>query len=415
VSDLLDRIQKLQFNDKAAAESLLLAFVRETFPQIAVTSLSLRPLAVSLNSFNGFLYLEDGEKLFFKTHTEPDGVVGEYYRAEQLAAAGYPILQPLLQSNEAGKQLLIYPFVDAPSVFDLAWEIEQGDQARFSALEAAQHALDDQLMSLYNATLAWQDADAAAQTPIHQLFYHRLTAGRLDRFYGAENAKVVVSDESVSFDELKRLRWRINDSAYDDSLGTMIARASRLTNPGQSGASIIGHGDAHNGNVFFHQSNNSTSHLSYFDPAFAGRHHPLLDLTKPLFHNVFCMWMYFPTIKDAALSVDAQIVDNEIIVRHNYHIAPVRHMFLRSKVERVLIPTLIELKRRNWLDVHWREKLKASLFCCPLLTRNLLDSTIFPPKIALLGLVQAVEMCSESIGVRSLIDRTLDEAEQAIG
>jgi len=57
----------------------------------------LRPLAVSLNSFNGFLTLRDGSKLFYKTHVEPGSVIDEYYNTTLLAEAGYPIIKPRLR------------------------------------------------------------------------------------------------------------------------------------------------------------------------------------------------------------------------------------------------------------------------------------------------------------------------------
>src|SRR5262245_6277138 len=75
----LQQIQLLQFTDRPAAEALLLDFVRETFPQLEATAIVLRPLAVSLNSFNGDLILASGEKLFFKTHVEPGSIIHEYY------------------------------------------------------------------------------------------------------------------------------------------------------------------------------------------------------------------------------------------------------------------------------------------------------------------------------------------------
>src|SRR5262245_48472243 len=133
--DLLQRIQALQFNDKTAAENLLLGFIRQTFP-LDVVAVELRPLAVSLNSFNGFLTLADGKRLFFKTHTEPDNVIGEYYNAATLAGAGYPVIQPLYSSTEAGKQLLIYEVIDSPSVFDVAWEIENHGKTEPGLVEA---------------------------------------------------------------------------------------------------------------------------------------------------------------------------------------------------------------------------------------------------------------------------------------
>lgn len=409
--DLLARIQQLQFSDKAAAEALLEGFIHETFPQLDVQQVELRPLAVSLNSFNGYLTVAGGEKLFFKTHIETDGVVGEYYRAEQLAEAGYPILRPLLQSNSAGKQLLIYPYVDAPSVFDVAWRIEQGDISQIESLTKAQHALDDQLFRLYESTLRWQSANEAAQAPIHQLFYHRLTGGRLQRFYDSGQSILDIDSCPHKFRIVINKKWKINSQRYTRPLQNIISQSTTLLKPSQVGAAIVGHGDAHNGNVFFHQRNDRTAELSYFDPAFGGTHHPLLDLTKPLFHNVFAMWMYYPNEKAAITDFEVEIDDDTIHINHNYALHPIREMFLRSKVERVLLPTLRMLKERGWLQKNWRGYLKAALFCCPFLTKNLIDPQIFPPKIAWLGLTYAVEMGAESEGKRSLVDSLLDEVE----
>ncbi len=60
-----------------------------------MTAVELRPLAVSLNSFNGFMTVRDGaagsRRYFFKTHIESDGVIDEYYHAALLAEAGYPV------------------------------------------------------------------------------------------------------------------------------------------------------------------------------------------------------------------------------------------------------------------------------------------------------------------------------------
>lgn len=406
---LLQQVQELQFHDKGAAEALLLNFLRELFP-LDVQSVMLRPLAVSLNSFNGFMQLGDGRRLFFKTHTEPDGVIGEYYNAAQLASAGYPVLQPIYSSTEAGKQLLIYEVIEDPSVFDLAWDIENSRSELLPQLTQAQNAADDHLLNIYRQTLAWQNADDAASVPIHQLFYHRLAGGRLARFYG-EDVTVALPVGSAAISEARRARWVINGQRYSQTLDDLIAEAARLLLPAQAGPSVIGHGDAHNGNVFFRAETNA---LLYFDPAFAGRHHPLLDLTKPLFHNVFAMWMYFPHEKAANTTIRLNIDGDVWRVEHDYVLHPVRHMFQSSKVERVLIPILRDLRDRGWLREDWRAYLKAALFCCPLLTMNLTDAAKFPPSISLLGLTMAVEMGGESEEVRSRIDTLLDEVEAAI-
>ncbi len=418
-ADLLQQIQQMQYTDRSAAEALLVRFIDDTFP-LEVQSVQLNPSAVSLNSFNGFVTLANGRRLFFKTHTESDNVIGEYYRASVLADAEYPVIQPVYSSTEAGKHLLIYEVVEAPSVFDAAWRIERGDHTLFSRLTEAQQRADDDLLLRYKATLQAQDAMNAASEPIHQLFHHRLTRGRLERFYGPLPAKPEVNSVHIellhgktAMQKVRSVRWTINGQMYAETLDDIIARAVRLLEPAQAGPSIVGHGDAHNGNVFF-ETDAQGDRLTYFDPAFAGRHHPLLDLTKPLFHNVFAMWMYFPQEIRDRLTIQLDERSDEWMVTHDYTLPEVRRMFLDSKVERVLTPTLRLLQAEGSLRQDWRDYLKSALFCCPFLTMNLADATRFPPEIALLGLTMAVEMGSESQGNRSLIDRMLDAVENRL-
>lgn len=406
IDDILQRIRDMQHTDKHGAEELLLSFIHDNLP-LDVVSLELTPLAVSLNSFNGFLTLADGTRRFFKTHTETDTVIGEYYNAEMLAQTGYPVIQPVFKSTEPGKQLLIYDVIDDESVFDVAWRIEAEDNNdALQDLSAAQNRADDTLLAFYRKTLAPQSAENAAQSPVHQLFYHRLTGGRLDRFYG-DNSRMRLPDGEYPVSAIRRVKWVINGQTYSDTLNDIIERAIRLLHPKQADSSIIGHGDAHNGNVFFRTQDKPPS-LLYFDPAFAGRHHPLLDLTKPLFHNVFAMWMYFPQEKHESTTISLRRQGNTWYVDYDYALPPVRRMFLRSKIERVLIPVLRDLQEVNQLRSDWRSFLKAALFCCPLLTMDLTHGK-FPPEISLLGLAMAIEMGAESSGQRSLIDLTLDE------
>ena len=210
--------------------------------------------------------------------------------------------------------------------------------------------------------------------------------------------------------QVREFNWHINGQEYGETLASIIQRAIEILNPVQSGMSVVGHGDAHNGNVFFMQ-NAAPPSLLYFDPAFAGQHHPLLDLTKPLFHNVFAMWMYYPQEKTVSTAITVQVTDNTWHVDYDYELASVRYMFLDSKVERVLLPLLKQLKSQNKLRDDWRTYLKASLFCCPFLTMNLTDSEKFTKQISLIGLAMSIEMGSESTGKKSLIDRTLDRLE----
>lgn len=406
-TDTLQTVQELQFSDKAAAERLLLGFMQQSL-QLDVAEVELRPLAVSLNSFNGFMRLRDGRRLFFKTHTEPDTVINEYYNASLLAEAGYPVIQPVYSSTDTGKQLLIYEVIDDPSVFDLAWQIETGDESLLPALTAVQQQADQRLYEIYKRTLTTQEKASAEQSAIHQLFYHRLAGGRLERFYGAKQTTVEIAlpDGIHALDEVRQVKWQINGQVYEATLDRLIEQALDLLQPATAGPAIVGHGDAHNGNVFF-----SKNALLYFDPAFAGRHHPLMDLTKPLFHNVFATWMYFPHEKAGQTTVHFHTHGDRWIVDHDYMLHPVREMFLTSKVQGVLVPILQDLKQLDLLRADWRRYLKSALFCCPFLTMNLTDSQKFPPEISLLGLAMSIEMGAESHGTRSYIDRVLDEVE----
>jgi len=212
---LLRRIQALQNHDKPAAEALLIGFIADTFPALDPIRVELRPSAVSLNSFNGYLTLRDGTRLFFKTHVEPDSVIGEYYNATLMAEAGYPVIRPRYASTEYGKQFLIYDLIEAQSVFDLARQIETGS-APVDALQhltTAQNRADDQLYQIYLATLTDQSAEEAARAPIHQLFYHRLAGGRYQMFYGS-------SDNFVRRSVNKQ--WLINGRRYQSTLGDLV-------------------------------------------------------------------------------------------------------------------------------------------------------------------------------------------------
>src|SRR6185436_18615418 len=117
--------------------------------------------------------------------------------------------------------------------------------------------------------------------------------------------------------------------------------------------------------------------LLYFDPAFAGAHHPLIDLTKPLYHNTLAQWMYFPTEKGAQLQLQARIESGAVYVDHDYTLNTLRQGILDSKADLVLRPMLRHLDQLGWLRADYREYLRTAVFCYPLLTMNLCDRAKF--------------------------------------
>jgi phosphoglycolate phosphatase-like HAD superfamily hydrolase len=426
----LTTIQKLQFERREVAEKLLrLWFAREM--DLATESVRLTPKAVSLNSFNGF-YTSEGQEYFFKTHVEEHGVLNEYYNSALLNEAGYNVVRPLRQKNEKERQMVIYPVITLPVMFDLMRAQETGQELpagiTAEALLEAERAECLHLLAIYASTLQLEQDTSAA--PVHQLFWHRLTK-RFYEFYADKTFPLASNNENerVSFEQVMSARWIINGVEQEKTLGELVTLGQRVLDPKRAAATVVGHGDAHFGNVFWlsfqaqagnendvagttddpEQNTVYSSQLSvpnglaqtskevghkylYFDPAFAGHHPPLLDIVKPLFHNVFAMWMYFPEEIARDLHIAVRVEDERIIVEHDYHLTPIRQAMLQIKQEQLLKPLLAWLAERGTLPEEWQEILKLALMCCPLLTVDLFDSTKRPPEIGWLGLSQALQL-----------------------
>jgi hypothetical protein len=356
------------------------------------------PKAVSLNSFNG-IYRTNGEEYFFKTHVEDKGILAEYYHAEMLFNAGYNVVKPLRTLHEKGQQMVIYPVVRDPVMFDLMRAVEMGDttQANIDLLVTAERRECERMLTIYEATLALSSAKEHAKAPIHQLFWHRLTGERLTNFYAGKHIPFPKSpgrhhvDKEVTFEDLLGYRWVINGvevATWKATLGELLEQARVTLHPARAMSTVIGHGDAHFGNVFLEDQ----KHYKYFDPAFAGRHSPLLDIVKPFFHNVFAMWMYFPDEIARELQITVDISDDTIFVEHNYVLPAIRRAIWETKIEHLLKPLLVLLREHDALPPDWFDFWRLAMLCCPLLTVNLLDAERRSAPICWLGLAQVMQM-----------------------
>jgi phosphoglycolate phosphatase-like HAD superfamily hydrolase len=391
--DSLATIQHLQFSEREKAERLLRRWFARHM-NLSVDSMTLTPKAVSLNSFNGF-YRMDGEEYFFKTHVEEQGSIQDYYHAELLHQAGYNIVMPLRTLHEEGRQMVIYPVVHWPVMFDLMRTVETGDAdgMTIEILTTAERDECEHLLNIYQETLAPSTAEEHAQAPVHQLFWHRLTGGRLKSFYGGKKVLFPGGASELDFEELLEYRWVINGDAQRYTLGELIKQAKVVLNPARAAMTIVGHGDAHFGNVFLE----NRSRYLYFDPAFAGRHSPLLEIVKPLFHNVFATWMYFPREIARDLQLEVSVRDKTLFIEHNYALTSERRAILQTKIEHLLTPLIAWLRTFGGLPSDWLEILQLAMMCCPLLTINLIDRERLPLTVSWLGLLQAVQMGNSGI------------------
>jgi hypothetical protein len=411
----LSEIQKMQFSEKERAEKELLALLQRD-EDAAIQKIELMPKPESLNSVNGFVTYTDGTRYFFKSHTEENEQLPEYYNVSLLAEAGYPVVNTKQVSHKPGKQIALYEIISFPTLFDLVKNEEDRELKHGATVPSrlgemlvnAQIELDKKVTDIYQTTLQKSSIQEQANAAVNQLFSHRLAeGGRVGLFYRQKHLNL--GDQSLSFETIAGLRWTINGVEYEQTLEEII-QSSRLALNAQVGPSVIGHGDAHNGNLFVDIENKK---LLMFDPAFAGRHNPWLDITKPLFHNVFARWMYYPEQVSEEITLTHKIVGDRIIIEHSFKPSKLKTEFFQSRKQNIIGPLLSLLEEQKLLADNWHQYLRAALFCCPFLTVNLFADRVpngtlserYPMSIKLLGLSMAMELgASESQGHSYLSD-----------
>ena len=336
----------------------------------------------SLNSLNGFVTTSDGRAFFFKLHQEEGeaDTVGEYYRAEVLRDAGFPVDLPLHTSGEVGRQILLYRRRSDPRFADLCRAVDMGE-ADVSPLIEAQWALDRLIGERYLATLHVTTVAQVEAESIHRLFHARLVdpgrdgelGGRAHRFYVDQEFRF--PGAALYWRNLADKHWRINGVAYRDTLRALFEESRERLQPARLAGhgAVVAHGDAHNANVWAEPADGAP-HLVFFDPAFAGLHIPaLLAEIKATFHNIFAhpLWLYDAPVADRRFTAEATVVDDVLDIRTDWQLSPLRKEFLAAKAALVWQPLLAALQGRGWLPAEWRRIVRCALFCCPTLVMDL--------------------------------------------
>lgn len=354
-----------------------------------VTQVVINRDVYSLNSLNGTAAFADGRRFFFKFHAEEgeDETIQEYYNAELLDEAGYPVDVPVFACGEPGRQILLYQLRNDLRLSDLCRAGEAGgtypEPITLDDVVGAQRELDTISAERMIATMHEANLEELAAEPVHRLFRDRLVdldgthrpgeGGRVARFYRDKEHKL--GELTLSWEQLRNARWVINGVEYSDTIGEIFSDAALLLTPGRLGrAAVVAHGDAHNANVWFERQCGTMGHLVLFDPAFAGRHLPaLLAEVKPTFHNIFAhpFWLYEPGIASERYTADVEWHDGVIEVRHDYALSSLREQFLVSKAELNWRPLLSEMAARNTLPSDWERIVRRALFCCPTLVHEL--------------------------------------------
>jgi len=389
------------------AEAVIGRLIAATF-DLPVAAVEINRDRYSLNSLNGFVTTRDGRTFFFKFHQEEGeaDTVGEYYRAEVLRDAGFPVDLPLHSSGEVGRQILLYRRRSEPRFADLCRAVEL-DDADAAPLIDAQRALDRLIGERYLATLHATDAAQVEGESVHRLFHARLAdpghdgelGGRVRRFYVDQVFRF--PGATLPWRDLADRRWRINGIAYRRSLRDLFEESRERLQPARLAGygAVVAHGDAHNANVWA-EPTDGAPRLVFFDPAFAGRHIPaLLAEIKATFHNIFAhpLWLYDAPIADRRFATAVTVAGDIVDVQTDWQLSPLRTAFLESKAALVWRPLLAALCQRGWLPDEWRQIVRCALFCCPTLVMDLragggADHT---PATSAIGLAVAIMMGSE--------------------
>src|SRR5262245_17354260 len=368
--------------DIEGAGRVIVDLIREAFG-LSATRASINRDQYSLNSLNGIVALDDGREFFFKFHQEEGegDTVAEYYRAETLREAGYPVDVPAFSSGEVGRQILLYRRRHDRRFADLCRAVELGQSKDIAPLVRAQQDLDRVIGERYLATLHGASAQDASAEPIHRLFHGRLVdpgapdrpGGRAARFY--LDLPFELPGLATHWREIGFRRWRINGVAYRGTFAELFEESRGSLAPASlAGAAVVAHGHAHNANVWCESSESAAPRLVFFDPAFAGSHVPaLLAEVKATFHNVFAhpLWLYDAALAQHRYRASVRMADDLVVVEHDWRLSDLRMAFLESKFAWVWRPLLAELGRRDQLPANWRRVLRCALFCCPTLVMNL--------------------------------------------
>lgn len=372
---------------RSEAEFVITKLIGDNFGLLVQTT-TINNDWTSLNSINGMVTTLDGKQFFFKFHQEEgdEDTLDEYYQAEILASAGLPVDMPSLACRQPGRQILLYSFRRNPQLSELCLNVERAKESVSAlSLEAAQRTLDRKVGQVYRATLHQTNVKHCSEESIHQLFYYRLIhsvqdavlGGRYSRFYA--NQIVQLPGLALPWDKFANMKWVINGIRYQQSLFDLFEESLTKLAPAylvQCGA-VTGHGDAHNANVWF-VGHGEAGRLILFDPAFAGNHIPaLLAEVKATFHNIFAhpFWLYHPEEAHSRYKVTIITEGDTIRFSHDWHLSPLRELFLLHKTNEVWSPLVSALHNRNLLPNDWVRILRCALFCCPTLVTNLLAKT----------------------------------------
>ncbi|MBI2453446.1 hypothetical protein HYV56_01950 [Candidatus Peregrinibacteria bacterium] len=369
-------------NEKNAAFQ---EYVRRALPKIKIHSVQVINTTAALNSIAAYAEIafnnRGKQEVFLKVHVEsetlslsPLGVKGEYENAQMLKDACWPVLTPLSKNISPKYPLLIYPKIDAESLFQ---KLEQSYLTGISKVTKKDLKLFQEVQKKIGTStvksITQISADKAKKAPVQNLFLARLKkGGRIDKWYNDKTLFVLPGiKQPVPWNFLKKMKWIINNENYPSTLEEIIEKTKKsLSFQGENKAVVaLSHGDDHAGNILIDTNKNK---IYIFDPAFAGYNPLSLCDTKAIAHTGFLPMagMYYdPKLKNCQYALKGNVMHVSIDFSKT-PIPKIHEQLAKNIIDSRIIPLMKSpiLKDRSKKEI---ERFKCSLFVCAILTINI--------------------------------------------
>jgi len=368
--------------------SVFKGYLEKAFPGADIRNVQPISTAASLNSACAYVDItpQDRESMsaFAKIHIESDsksasvlGADNEYSQASLLAQHGWPVLVPLMSSESEDYPVLIYPRVEAATLFDLLEDsYDRGENLITSGDLAILSRFNRQVGRAMIDSSGTMDSREAASSPVQALFLERFKeGGRIDMWYKPDTRFTLPERAGdITWQELLRAKWVINGDSYDITLSQVIQNARRyLSFDGESSAlACVSHGDDHSGNIFIDKKG---KRAIIFDPAFAGWNPASLSNAKALAHNCILPMggMYYdPKLDSVSYSWDENKNVISVDIPFESSVLYGVHEALAEQIIDLRILPLFQRSKQTGIDVkNEYERIKYALAGCALLTTNI--------------------------------------------
>ncbi len=363
-------------------------YIGRALPDADIRSVEPISTAASLNSVCAYadIALKDGKYLpaFVKIHIESDtqststlGAENEYSQANLLAEHGWPVLMPLMSSGSEDYPLLIYPRVEAETLFDLLKDsYDQGENLLTSSELDILSRLNKQIGNAMIKSTKLADSKEAVQAPVQTLFLERFKeGGRIDMWYKPDTRFPLTGEgKYITWRELLEIKWVINGNPYDITLAEVVENARRYLSFDQEPKALvcISHGDDHSGNIFMDKKGKKAI---IFDPAFAGWNPGSLSNIKALAHSCILPMggMYYdPKIGNVSYSWDENKNVMYVDIPFENSVLYDVHGVLAKQIIDLRILPLIQRSKQAGISVRNEyERIRHALAGCALLTTNI--------------------------------------------